>query len=102
MSRTKRESLKGCAKMWSWLAQTGCREKHKWPPLFKFGYIYYTCFACDWVWAQGVRPGDMKECAKICPLKNLWPEGCETNEGNSPYDHWRNAKNLEDSKSMLP
>jgi hypothetical protein len=107
---TKRKSLYLCWKLWEWLAQTGVRNKYKWPEWnLEDGNVRmceFTCPCCEYAtdW-RGVR-----DCKK-CPLKELWRKiksgylletrgawECDAICGEnkeSPYHLWERSKSKE-------
>lgn len=95
---SKRLALKICYELWTWLAQNPGEYKYDWPGWEK--YVKYTqgdnfkqdCPCCEWIWQQKGLSADncFSEGAEYCPLKTLWPQGCETRaeEAETPWELW--------------
>ena len=106
---TLQRALEITADMWTWLAANPLKEKHEWPPLEIVGRMRNHCACCEYVvckygkdkwqvryngmpcaekdpkWSKQVKARSDKWLAH-CPLKKLWPHGCEHPE--SPYAGW--------------
>ena len=49
----------------------------------------YNCPCCEYVYTQGISPisySSIRDCEHICPLDDLWPNGCEYK--TSPFKMW--------------
>jgi hypothetical protein len=95
---SKRLALKICYELWAWLAENPSKDKEDWPGWEK--YIKYAqgnnfkvyCPCCEWIWKnKGLSP---HSCLHIsygayCPLKSLWPKGCQNYRQKTAWDIWR-------------
>lgn len=95
---TKTKALKETYKQWDTIARLGLFSK------MENGFAY-NCACCEYViqkeygvkWKDSVRTPYMNctktslrnrtlNCIDSCPMKDLWPNGCETY--GSPYKTW--------------
>ncbi len=90
---TLKQAFYRCARMWRWLEQNPDKIKFNYfQEQFKPNYKYPAgrCWACQYV-KENIKDfiaidcahGKQAEALAICPLKDLWPDGCMNNE--SPY-----------------
>lgn len=49
---TLEESLSNSHELWTWLADTGARDKSMWPGWDNFGTIQHFCFTCEYARQQ--------------------------------------------------
>ena len=112
---TKKQALEITRDLWTWLEKTGSSVKGDWPGWNQVGGMHHNCPCCHLVLEQlGVErswPDDFTpmKCASnvsmdetnwfawhsLCPLKSLWPNGCEA-EG--PFRGWDDANGCLDRR----
>jgi len=105
---SKRLALKICYELWTWLAENPLRAKGDWPGWKKYiNYainlsFFHYCPCCEWVKQR--RNLNAKQCvflsgAKYCPLKPLWPQGCEQKgDTRTPWEFWMKGHPREKAK----
>jgi len=93
---SKIEALKETYKLWSEIAEKDLQEKPD-------SEYVHGCACCEyvvqrikgvgakpewrmWIMQQNDNDGDNVDCIDLCPLKSLWPFGCESED--SPYSIW--------------
>ena len=70
----------------------------------KIGDFIYNCPCCEHVLGQGKMPmgriygSEIRECAQVCLLDDLWPKGCE--HYLSPFKAWQTFSNIITEKSQ--
>jgi len=80
-----------CWLLWEWIAEED-REKDEWPYWARNGgavrRMPHDCPCCEYV-TQRVGELTPEQCAYLCPLKELWPQGCTCDD--SPFTLWRGS-----------
>lgn len=94
---TKKQAIKLCIELWTWLAETGLRKDQwpRWPELVAlYGEIWGDCWFCEYdsQMSKKYKYTKKKSC-KYCPLLVIHG-GCEY----SSYPDWVDAQNVEEKK----
>jgi hypothetical protein len=95
---TLKESLEICQKMWQYLADHPFEEKDEAVEALELPSMWEDCACCAYARTFDRLPTRspakfMTDCSK-CPLREFWPEGCETANDEGPftdYELWCNA-----------
>lgn len=91
------DTKKIAIELWTWLAETGNRNKSYWPRWEKYGVMTNDCPLCEFAYMRG--EDDYKTMCNACPLQGKWGRGsskyyeCEYAEG-SPFAVWRKANDV--------
>ena len=84
-----RQVFKDTFEMWNEIALKGLKSKEMTGLAGKFKH---DCPSCQYV-VNKVNNGGWytrEDCAKYCPMYNLWPGGCSVSS-SSPYYKWANC-----------
>jgi hypothetical protein len=89
---TKREALKICIELWTWLAENPEEDKKNWPGWITHGKMELTCPCCEYV---GALDRFSNKCEVKCPVSWGFKESgsyypcCHS---KSPFTRWKYSK----------
>lgn len=87
---TKRRALELTRDLWTFLAQDIMLGKDDFEPV---AGMKHNCPCCEYAELETNERVMANECygaCVVCPLRGLWPEGCECRyDGGTPWNTWR-------------